>query len=70
MKAKGFSLKKIGSRWYPEEILTYTHYADKLTLFANTPAKAESLLYSMEQGTKDIGLYVKSDKTVCCNRYT
>ena len=33
-------------------------YENNLLLLANTPAKAESLLYSMEQTARGIDLYV------------
>ena len=36
------------SRQYPIEIMTDANYADDLALPANTPAKAESLLHSLE----------------------
>ena len=42
--------------------MTDADYADDLVLLANTPAQAESLLYSKKQTTKSIGFYVNSDK--------
>ena len=41
----------------------HADYADDLTHLANTPAQAISLLYSLEQAARDIGLFVNSDKT-------
>ena len=38
---------------------------DDETLFANTPAQADFLLYILEQAARRIGLYVNSNKTVC-----
>ena len=33
-------LKKVRSRWYPAETITFEDYADDLVLLANTPAQA------------------------------
>ena len=44
--------------------MTYKDYADNsddLTLLANTPAKSEFLLHSLEHVGKGIDLYVKAD---------
>ena len=38
-------------------------YADDLAFLANTLAKAGSLLHSLEQAPRGIGLYINSDKT-------
>ena len=37
-------------------------------MVSETPAQAKSLLHSMEQATRSIDLYLKSDKTVCLNQ--
>ena len=37
-------------------------YADDIALLANTPARAESLLHSLEKETGGIGLHVNTDK--------
>ena len=42
-------------------------YADDIALLANTPAKAESLLHSLEWAADGIGLPVNSDKTEYMN---
>ena len=39
------------------------NYVDDLVLLTNTPAQAESLLYSLEQAARRINCYVNSDKT-------
>jgi len=63
IKEKGFTLKKARSRRYPAQTVTDADYADDLALLADTPAQAESLLHSLEEAAKDIGLYVNSGKT-------
>ena len=45
------------------EIITDVNYADDLVLLENTLAQAKSLLHSLEQAVRGIGLYVNSDKT-------
>ena len=42
--------------------LSDAYEANELTLLANTPDQAESLLHSMEQAARDIILDVNSDK--------
>ena len=55
----GLALKKRArSRRYPAGTITDADYADDITLLANTPAQAESLLDSLEQAAGDIGLHV------------
>ena len=45
-------------------------YADDIALLANTPAQAETLLYSLEWAVGDIGLHVNADKMeyMCFNQ--
>ena len=43
--------------------VTDADYADDLALLADTLAQAESMLHSLEEAAKNIGLYVNSDKT-------
>ena len=40
--------------------------ADDLWLFENRPAQAESLMSSLEQAAKNIGLYMNTDKQSSC----
>ena len=70
MKENGFTLKKSRSRWYRTKTITDTDYADDLVLFVNTLAQADSLLHSLEQVARGIGLYMNSDKTafMCFNQ--
>ena len=43
--------------------MTDANYADDLTLFANAPTQAESLLHCLEQAaTGNIGIYVNAIK--------
>ena len=37
-------------------------YADDVSLLANTPTQANSLLHSLEQVAGGIGLYINADK--------
>ena len=43
--------------------MTDIDYADNQELLANTPAQVESMLYSLEQPAKDIGLNLNTNKT-------
>ena len=57
--------KKVRNRQYPTETITDTEYADDTALLANIPAKAESILHSLEQTVRGIGLEVNANKTEC-----
>ena len=59
--------KKARSRRHSAQTVTDADYADDLALLADTPAQAESLLHSLEEAAKNIGLYVNSDKTEFMN---
>ena len=48
MKDNGFKLAKERSRRYPAQTITDVDYADNIARLANTPAKAKSLLHSLE----------------------
>ena len=54
---------KLRSWWYPAETIKDTDYADDLALLANIPAQVESLLHSLEQVARSIGLYMNANKT-------
>ena len=45
-------LEHILSKRYPVETIINVDYAENLVLLANTPARAESLLHSLEQAGK------------------
>ena len=60
----GFTFKKARIRRYPAEAMKNADYADNITLFAKTPALADSLLHSLENATGDISLNVNVRKIV------
>ena len=71
IKENGFTLKKrkkkkkkkkARSRWYPAETIKDADYVDNIAFLTNTPALAESLLYSLEQAARGINLHVKVNK--------
>ena len=66
----GFELTKKRSRRYPAKAITDANYADDITLQANTPNQAETLLHSLEWAAAGIGLHVNSHKTeyMCFNQ--
>ena len=53
-----------------QDIWLHTQRKHYLVFLENTPTQAKSLLYSLEQVAKGIGLYVKSDKKeiMCFNQ--
>ena len=55
--------KKARSKSEAAEIFTNTGKTNDLALFANTPAKAESLLQGLQQAAKVTVLYVNAVKT-------
>ena len=70
MKENSFKLAKERNRRYPAQTITDTDYADEIALLVNTPAQAESLLYSLERAAGGISLYVNADKIeyMCFNQ--
>ena len=70
MKENGFKLAKERIRRYLAQTITDVDYADDITILANTPAQAESLLHSLERAADGIGLHVNADKTkyMCFNQ--
>ena len=70
MKDNSFKLAKARSRIYPARTITNAVYADDIVLLANTQAKAETLLNSLERPTAGIGLHINIDKTeyMCFNQ--
>ena len=63
MKDYGFKPTKERSRRYLTQTFTETDCIDDKALLANTPAKAETLLHSLERAVDGIGLHVNADKT-------
>ena len=62
MKENGFKLTKKRSRSYPAQTITDVDYTDDITLLANTPAHAETLLHSLERAAAGICLHVDAHK--------
>ena len=48
IRENGFELMKKRSRRYPAKAITDADYADDITILANTPDQAETLLHSLE----------------------
>ena len=63
IKENGFELTKKRSRRYPAKTITNADYADDISILANEPAQAETLLHSLERVSAGIGLYVNAHKT-------
>ena len=58
------------SRMYPAKTIIDADYADDITLLANAPAQAETLLHSLEGAAMDIDLHANAHKTeyMCFNQ--
>ena len=63
IRENGFELTKKRSRRYPAKTITDSDYADEITVLANTPDQAETLLLSLERAAASISLYVNAHKT-------
>ena len=70
IRENGFELTKERSRGYPAKTNTDADYADDITLLANTPNQAETLLHSLERAVAGIGLHVNAHKMeyMCYNQ--
>ena len=70
IKENDFKLTKEISWRYPAKTIIDADYADYITLLANAPAQAETLLYSLERAAEGISLHVKAHKTeyMCFNQ--
>ena len=68
IRENGFELTKKRNRRYPTKTITDADYADDITILANTPDQAETLLHSLERA--GIGLHVNAHKTeyMCYNQ--
>ena len=62
LKDNDFKLTKERSRRYSTQIITDADYADDIAVLANTLARAETQLHSLEQAAAGIGLNVNADK--------
>ena len=69
-RENGFELTKKRSRRYPAKTITDADDAGDITLLANTPNQAETLLHSLERAAAGIGLHVNAHKTeyMCFNQ--
>ena len=69
IRENGFELTK-KSRRYTAKTITDANYADDITILANTPNQAETLLHSLERAAAGIGLHVNAHKTeyMCFNQ--
>ena len=70
IKENSFELTKKRNRRYPAKTITDADYADDIAILANAPAKAETLLNSLERTAAGIGLHVNAHKTeyMCLNQ--
>ena len=66
----GFKLTKKSSRRYPARTITDVDYADDISILANTPNPAETLVHSLKRAAAGIGLHVNAHKTeyMCYNQ--
>ena len=67
IRENGFELTKKRSKRYPAKTITDADYADDLSLLANTPDQAETLLHSLERAAAGIGVHVKTEY-MCYNQ--
>ena len=70
MKDNGFKLIKERSRIYAPRTIADVDETNDIALLANTPAQAETQLYSLKQEAAGIGLHVNRDKAeyMCFNQ--
>ena len=70
VKENGFKLTKENSRKYPAQTSMDADYAEDIELLANSPARAESLLHTLERAVAGISLHVNADKIkyMCFNQ--
>ena len=70
IKENGFELAKKRSRRYPAKTITDADYADDIAILANTPARAETLLHSLQKAAAGFGHHVNAHQTeyMCFNQ--
>ena len=70
IRENGFELTKKRSRRHPAKTITDADYANDITILANIPNQAETLLHSLEQAATGIGLHVNAHKMkyICYNQ--
>ena len=62
IKENGFKLTKENIRMYPAQTITDMDYADDIALLANAPARAKTLLHSLERAAAGVDLHVNAHK--------
>ena len=62
IKENGFELTKKRSRRYPAKTITDADYADDISILANAPTQAETLLHSLERASASICLHLNAHK--------
>ena len=60
IRENGFKIRKKRSKRYPAKTITDADYADNITLLANAPTQAETLLHGQERAAAGIGLHVNA----------
>ena len=68
MKDNGFKLAKERNRRYPAQTITNADYTNDIALLAHTPAKAESLLHSLEWAAAGIDFNTDKMEYMCFNQ--
>ena len=70
IRENGFELIKKRSRRYPAKTITDADNTDDISILANTPNQAETLLYSVQRAAAGIGIHVNIHKTeyMCYNQ--
>ena len=70
IKENGFELTKKRSSRYPAKTITDADFVDDITILANAPPQAKTLLHSLERAATSIGLHVNAYKTeyMCFNQ--
>ena len=61
-----YTKKKVKSKWYPAKTITDTDYTDDPMFLVNTPAKAKSSVYNLEQAGRGTGFYMNANKRFMC----
>ena len=70
IRENGFELTKKRSRRYAAKTITNADSTDDITILANTPNQAETLLHNSKRAATGIGLHVNAHKTeyMCYNQ--
>ena len=68
IKNKGFEIKPRQSSRHPAEYLTDKDFADDIAFVSESLVNAQSLIQSLEQASKCVGLYLNENKTEYVNK--